>query len=144
MLIVRQSDARWCERSKISHLEKFSPTRLVKYGICQVGETVWGIIAGVIVGAIVGIIGGAVGEIITGEIAGDVCGAIAEAEDRDIVGTIGRAVCGFIVCAAVGFVAGSCLWNNCMNCMSSCRICCWCCFGANVGAFVVAILHAEI
>ncbi len=27
-LIVRQSDARWCERSEISQLEKFSPTRL--------------------------------------------------------------------------------------------------------------------
>ena len=26
--IVRQSDARWCERSKISHQEEFSPTRL--------------------------------------------------------------------------------------------------------------------
>ena len=26
--IVRQSDARWCERSKIPHQEEFSPTRL--------------------------------------------------------------------------------------------------------------------
>ena len=29
--IVRQSDARWCERSKIPHQEEFSPTRLLLY-----------------------------------------------------------------------------------------------------------------
>lgn len=28
--IVRQSDARWCERSKIPHQEEFSPTRFLK------------------------------------------------------------------------------------------------------------------
>ena len=28
--IVRQSDARWCERPKIPHQEEFSPTRLEK------------------------------------------------------------------------------------------------------------------
>ena len=28
--IVRQSDARWCERPKIPHQEEFSPTRFVR------------------------------------------------------------------------------------------------------------------